>query len=379
MDWWNNLKLNSKSAEVRAKAIENLKPPGDEHTVEVLLSALGDEDEQVRSAAMQAFERIKHPNAGPSLISAALRSANQELRQTAATALGYLDDPNTANVLANLLSDRNPPLRMAAAASLKKLGWRASTKEEQAFFDVALGNTRAAAFAGKAALTPLLTELKHDTSFQRRAAAEALEGVNDPRRIQPLLIAAKDPDATVRASAIHALGRERSEEVAAALLRPLRDPESCVRLAAAQELAKREDCSHDSAFVGLLEDSNFEVRLTAVEFFGKRCDPQFVGPLLQRVFDPDSDVRLATARALGAIGHPGAIEALVVAMTDEEKAVREMAELALSQIDRNWHASEGAQRAIAHLEASLADRPAWVRSAINQVLAKLRGNVASVT
>ena len=56
----------------------------------------------------------------------------------------------------------------------------------------------------------LVTELKHDTSFQRRAAAEALEEVDDPRATQPLLAALKDEDPTVRVSAIHALSKDTS-------------------------------------------------------------------------------------------------------------------------------------------------------------------------
>jgi HEAT repeat protein len=378
MEWWNNLKLSSKSAEVRAKAIENLDGPDDKRTLELLMAALEDESEQVRTAAMQAFKRIQPSNAGPALISAAFHSPNPGSRQAAVAALGHLGDPRTARELTGLLKDADPFLRNAAAVSLKKLGWRPSDKEEQALFDVALGNTRAATFVGEAALRPLLTELKHDTSFQRRAAAEALANVSDPRRIQPLLIAAQDPDANVRVSAIHALGRERSNEVTAALLKPLRDSDSCVRLAAAQELAKREDKSHDTAFIELLGDTHFEVRLTAVQFLGKRKDSRFATALLSRLSDKDSDVRLAAAKALGAIGDATTIEALVLSLTDEEKTVREAVESALEQIDRNWAATEEAKKAITALESSLEKRPAWVRSAVNQVLVKLRGNVVPV-
>jgi hypothetical protein len=66
-----------------------------------------------------------------------------------------------------------------------------------------------------------------------------------------------------------------------------------------------------------------------------------------------------------------AIEGLVVALVDEERAVRQASERALEQIDRDWPNSEAARRAGAQLEASFATRPAWVRSAISQVLAKL--------
>src|SRR5439155_11427394 len=207
MVWWNNLQLKSRNPEARRKAIEALKPPGDERTLEILVAALADDDGEVRGAAARAFEQIKHPNAGPALI-AAVRQGSPDLRQAAVTALGHLGDVSPTRLLADLLKHSNPAMRAAAAGALRRLAWKPSTREEQALFEIALGNTRAAAFAGEAALQPLVTELKHDTSFQRRAAAEALANVNDPRRIQPLLAAARDPDATVRVSAIHALGKE---------------------------------------------------------------------------------------------------------------------------------------------------------------------------
>jgi len=84
------------------------------------------------------------------------------------------------------------------------------------------------------------------------------------------------------------------------------------------------------------------------------------------------EARLAAAKALGILASAEAVEELVVALTDEERSVRQAAEAALTQIDPNWVQSDAAQRASTRLEASLNDRPAWVRSAILQALAKLR-------
>jgi hypothetical protein len=52
--------------------------------------------------------------------------------------------------------------------------------------------------------------------------------------------------------------------------------------------------------------------------------------------------------------------------------VRLAAEHALNQIYPAWAQSEPAQRAIPQLQTLLQQRPAWVRSAILQVLGKLR-------
>ena len=54
------------------------------------------------------------------------------------------------------------------------------------------------------------------------------------------------------------------------------------------------------------------------------------------------------------------------------------AEGALDQIDRHWTKSEAAQQASWRLEATLADRPAWVRSAVSQLLDKMRASRAGI-
>jgi HEAT repeat protein len=277
------------------------------------------------------------------------------------------------------LQDSSSEVRHSAAIALRSLGWRPSNDEEQAMFEVAIGNTRAASFKGEAAVNPLVGELGHTTDSMRRAAAEALEGVDDPRRIQPLLAAAADPEPTVRVSAIHALGKVSGEQVTRALVKALRDPDSHVRLAAAIVLGRHDNPEHVPQFLRLLEDTYFEVRLTAVQFLGRMRQPQTVAPLLPRLNDKDSDVRLDTAKALGEIRSPEAIEALVVALIDDEHAVRHAAEMALSWIDRNWVKSEAAQRGCAALQNSMNHRPAWVRAAASQVIARLRPESADGT
>src|SRR5262249_6654340 len=146
-----------------------------------------------------------------------------------------------SNALVGALADSDPDVRAGAAAALRRLHWHPATDEEQALFDVASGNTRAAALKGDAALSPLLIELQHRFSTKRRAAAEALEVVSDPRRIKPLLTATSDEDPNVRVWAALALKQECAHEVRAALGQLLRNSNPQVRLAAAQALAACED------------------------------------------------------------------------------------------------------------------------------------------
>ena len=187
MVWWNTLRLKSNCPEVRRKALESLNPTRDARAFELLLASLGDEDAQVRCAAVKGLEQVRDD---PSMIAlaTALKDPNSEVREAAAAVLGRVGDARTFPYLAGLLKDSHPGARRSAAAALRSLGWKPSTSEEVALFEVALGHARAAAFEGQAAVKALVTELKHDTSFHRRAAAEALENVDDPRATQPLQI-----------------------------------------------------------------------------------------------------------------------------------------------------------------------------------------------
>ena len=269
-----------------------------------------------------------------------------------------------------MLSDPSSDAREAAASALRQLGWKPSTKEDLARFEIALGNTPAAVSIGEAAVDPLLADLTHETSFHRRAAAEALRELNDPRKIAPLLEALKDSDPTVRVSTIHSLGSVASEHVMAEILKLFRDRDPHVRLAAAQVMARRND-SPPAHFMCLLEDKSFEVRLAAVQFLGRIRNPQVAELLLPLLSDTDVDVRQATAAALGTLGNPSAIEALVISLTDEDKMVRRAAERSLDQLDPTWTGSAAAQHARAQLEGLADSRPPWVRSDILQVLSRI--------
>ena len=155
------------------------------------------------------------------------------------------------------------------------------------------------------------------------------------------------------------------------LLKALQDKDACVRLAAAQVLAKRDNPDFVPNFFKLLGDQNFEIRLATVQYLGRFRHPQITKALAMLLSDSDSDVRLAAAKNLGASNDKAAVEALVTALVDEERAIRQAAERALNQIDPDWTHSEAAHQAALRLQTSMDSRPAWVRSAISQVLARL--------
>src|SRR6185369_4805696 len=121
-----------------------------------------------------------------------LQDENSEVREAAAASLGRLGEMRATDALACLLKDAHHQVRSSAVIALRNLGWQPSTREEQALYDIATGNVLAAAGGNDIAADPEIKELKQDTTFIRRAVAEALECVDDPRRIKPLLRALGD-------------------------------------------------------------------------------------------------------------------------------------------------------------------------------------------
>src|SRR5258706_4972311 len=213
--WLTNLRLKSSTPRVRRQAIESLAAGGDFKAIESICAALSDSDAEVRSAAAKALGDLDHSPALPQLI-ACLRDASPEVREAAAVGLMKIGDSESIPPLLWCLRDTNSSVRGAVAAALRNLGWRPSTSEEKAFMDIASGNTRAAAWAGQAAVDPLVDELTNDTNFQRRAAAEALEQVFDSRAVKPLLVAVGRPDPTLPVFAHFSAAPQTTEAVVAA-------------------------------------------------------------------------------------------------------------------------------------------------------------------
>jgi HEAT repeat protein len=365
--WWDSLRLKSTNPLVRSKAVENLSGSTRSGDTERLLASLQDESPHVRCAAVKALEKARSQNTLRSLL-IALNDDAPEVREAAARVLGRSGVPKvTGELVMCLKKDTDLSVRRAAAGALRALGWRPSTREEAALYDLALGNTRAAISASGIPMESATVEPAQDTAFHRRMRAETLRERDDPARIASLLTAARSEDLLARISAIHDLGEVNNPAVSEELPRHLRDPEKEVRFAAAQALAGRAD-TQPAHLLGLLEDSSDEIRLVAVRFFSRVPSQQIAQVLLPLLCDPVAEVREATATTIGLIGDAASIEDLVVALTDDDARVSRAAHQSLNQLDPNWLVSEGASAARPRLEALLAIRPPSDHEGIQQLL-----------
>jgi hypothetical protein len=365
--WWGNVRLKSTDPGVRSQAVKNLSGSRHSRDTERVLASLQDESPQVRCAAVRALEKKSGTPDGLNSLVRALGDSSAEVREAAALVLGRSGKTNVTGALAACLRDPEPSVRRAAAGGLRTVGWRPSTQEEAARFDIALGNTPEplSGPTPKAEYSP-----ETNTAFHRRIRAEAEREKNDPTRISALLAAAHGDDLLARLGAIHDLGQATSPAVTEELLKFLSDREREVRLTAAQALAGRAG-TQPSHLLGLLEDSSSELRLVAVRFFARVPNRQITHLLLPLLSDPVAEVRQATATTIGFDGNTAAIESLVVALMDEDTQVRQAAHQSLSEIDPNWLTSDGAKGARHRLEALLAICPAADLERLHQLIGSI--------
>jgi HEAT repeat protein len=329
--------LKSTDPRLRCKAVENLSGSSQASDTELIFASLKDKDLHVRCAAVRALSA--KPGTQQALIGA-LRDSSFQVRELAARALGRPGELNSANALAECLRDPDGAVRIAAAGALRTIGWKPPTREELAWFEIALGNTPAAVSTGHGPAGALTNEPTQDTAFHRRLAAEELREKSDPIRINALVAAVRGSDSLSRVSAVHDLGELNDPRITQELLKLFRAREPEVRLVAAQTVARREDSS-PAHFVGLLQDESHEIRLAAVQFLGRIRHEQIVEVLVPLLSDANALVRQATARALGQIGQPSAIGALLASRADEDEHMCYAVEQALEQIDPGGYIRSG--------------------------------------
>jgi len=217
------------------KVLSILNDLGDAHPRAWLLASLGADtnwalhdalsDEQglrndgVPNVVITLSGRLREPRAVPGLL-LLLREHNAAVAASAATALGQIADPATADALLLALergaSDNTRDfagthLRHAVAHTLGQLKTDAVRQQLQA--RLASENWRA-----------------------RAGAAEALGVMGDSRAVEPLLASLHDRQPQVRAAAAQALGALRDAHAITALQDCMHDPYLSVRLAVARAL-----------------------------------------------------------------------------------------------------------------------------------------------
>jgi HEAT repeat protein len=301
----------------------------EESSVEPLIAALHDPDENIRHGAAWVIHRIHNSVLGAALSTPALEPLldllqhddSARVRQQAQTTLLTLTDQGDRSILAQpfiaALQDEHEPIRSEAARWL-------------------------AQFGGPQAVEPLRAVSQNDSSEKVRGRAayalaylepdlETLQGAGEAG-IEALMTATKDSERSIRLRAIWALGNLQAAS-AVQLLTTILEGTSNVpeKRKAAEALGQIGDESAlDSLIIALQFDSNEGVRSSAAEALGMLNDRRALNMLIRSLHsDASPIVRASAAKALEWMGDPAAVDALIVALTDSHSDVRFRAAQAL--------------------------------------------------
>jgi HEAT repeat protein len=190
----------------------------------------------------------------------------------------------------------------------------------------------------------------------RRAAAEALGQIGDPRAVEALTSALDDESAAARQAAAEALGQIGDPDAVEPLIGALNDQNAKVRVAAAAALdglawspdrgatgaaywvakGQWKKCVKIAAIEPLIavlrDDRVMEIRDAPATRTLVKIGARAGGPLIGSLNDQNGNVRQAAAEALGQIGDPRAVEPLIGVLNDANEKVRRATAEALSRI-----------------------------------------------
>jgi HEAT repeat protein/beta-lactamase regulating signal transducer with metallopeptidase domain len=178
----------------------------------------------------------------------------------------------------------------------------------------------------------LIARLKDENAGVRRAAAQSLGRLGDPRAVTALIAVLADSDAEVRAQAIDALADLEDTRAIAPIVELLKDPVTDVRHNALNALSHWERGVPTAPVIALLDDPDAEVRHGAVDLLD-HLEARSAGPAIARlIHDPNSEVRQAAVQAVGNFNEQSGAAAITEALNDADPDVRHQALDALNDL-----------------------------------------------
>ncbi|MBN2284368.1 MAG: HEAT repeat domain-containing protein [Deltaproteobacteria bacterium] len=283
-----------------------------------LVDLLNDRDPSVRSAAALSLGSIGDGDALPALMEA-LADRDCTVRQAAVEALGLLADPRAVPALIGAMKDRSCDVREKSAPAFARIG--------------------------EHAVEPLIAVLEENNRYLNEGVLDSLGQIGDPRAVEPVIGTLGDTDKKIRISAARALGEIRDRQAVVPLVEALHDVEQDVRESAAKALGEIGDAAALDPLTELLRDTdnNRFVRENAVEALGNIHGPETIPILVEALGDRNGFVRAKAAGVMGGITDARVEEALIAALADEVYAVQAAAAESLASL--GWQPSSETEKA----------------------------------
>ncbi|MDP6709578.1 MAG: HEAT repeat domain-containing protein, partial [Alphaproteobacteria bacterium] len=289
--------------------------------LDVLLAALMDEDEDVRTDAATALAQIADASAAEPLMQSLLGDPCPEVKLAAIDGLARLRHPDICSVLRRLVKGRDESV-LLDDGDFYESGWDDWLDLQVKAIEslAALGDETAA----EDIATAIDDEFGQDLS---QVGFRALGRLKDAG-VRVLSRYLDRSDVRDRRRAVSVLAGMGGETAAAAVAQAFDDPASEVRLALVEGLAEAPD---ETRLARLLADPSTEVRLCTLERWGAGM-PDLVASALD---DPEATVRAAALGALSQKQDAVSAEDLsrIRRRLDDAPSVAARAALALAALD----------------------------------------------
>ncbi|MEJ5185587.1 MAG: HEAT repeat domain-containing protein, partial [Candidatus Geothermincolales bacterium] len=318
-----------------ALALARVRTP---EAVEVLIKAMGDQEDDVAKTASWALGQMGELSAGRLI--EALGSPEARVRRGAAWALGVIKDARSVEPLIRALKDTDEKVRKGAAWALGEMGDLAAEALSKSLEDPEI----------------------------REAVRNILERIGWEEKEEVAVSAGEEKPEVSRELTAAPIVRE-AEEIVTEILDRMGIGEQA-REDRAEVLIERQDwdglleMGEDAlpSLVDALKDPDPQIRAKAAWCLGVMGSERAVEPLLEALGDASRDVRLSVAGALKKIGHP-AVEPLIRALREGDEELRKEAARVLGDL--------GDERAVRPLVEALTDRDEKVRGRVVASLVKL--------
>jgi len=256
--------LSAKEVNARRAAAEQLRTYGsDQRVVPALLKAVDDPSPFVQMAAIDSLGLIRNPAATTKLCEVLASNKNDQIRQSAAIALGYLGDKQSLSSLSKALNDPSDNVKFSAYNSLGHLG-------------------------AAEAVPALASGLKSEDVRTRRAAISALERISSPTSLEYVRVALADNDEVVLAAAARMVGAFQDTESLPALKKLLDNPAKQVAISAAASLGRLKDGSGLAVAKKIIQEKDPNLRRQAADALGYIGGKESIA-ILRKVAGEDSD------------------------------------------------------------------------------------------
>jgi HEAT repeat protein len=217
----------------------------------------------LRTQALAALGTLGTNAHASTLIVAAMKDPDYEVRSSAILAAGQTKNRNLTTDIRNMLSDKEPQVALAAATTLWKMDDRSG---EDILIAVVNGDRKATASLKDSTMHTVKSDIHSPATLARIGALQGASILLGPFGfgITAYEYMRKNGGDSARALAVEQLSQEKTGPVRATILAALADKDPAVRAAAAKAVGiNYHDKPAANALLPLFDDSKQPVRLTA--------------------------------------------------------------------------------------------------------------------